>query len=373
VLRSRLALAIVLLTGCDRVWRIDELASPGDAGVADNSDIDAPVDALVCFGSPDGLFKPCINPPQGDLRLSGDLETASDPRCTLMAQTTGIQVCVIAAQNNEVTAPLVARGNYPVVLIASGTLRVNAPIDASSNANRKGAGGQGVCGTAGQGTDAPNGGGGGAGASFGYQGGGPAPGGGVTTTAHAADPPELLVDVRGGCTGYRGGVSTTAGGIAGAGGRSGGAVYLIAGESIFVSSTINVSGGGGAGGPVRGGGGGGGSGGLIGFDAPALVVMAELIARGGGGGSGGSDAAAGNRGTEPVNATGNTPGGAAATGTGSGPGWPGCGGPNGTTGGNNAGGTAAAGGGGGGGACGYIRSYAVSTTTSGSTSPRVTP
>ncbi len=371
---SRLALAVVLFTGCDRVWRLDPIEGVTLDAQTD-AELDADVDAVIpvtCFGVQDGLFKPCIPTPQGELRLSGDLETTTDTRCTLIAQTTGTQVCVITAEKIEISGPLVARGNYPLVLVASGTIDVSATIDASSTAGRKGAGAQGACGNAGHGSDAALGGGGGAGGNFAFLGGGAAPGGGDNSTAHAPDPVELLVDVRGGCTGYHGGLSTNAGGIAGAGGRGGGAVYLIAGQAIRVVAPINVSGSGGFPGPVRGGGGGGGAGGLIGFDAPTLVVMADLIARGGGGGSGGSDAAAGLRGSEPSGTGGSTPGGATATGTGSGIGWPGCGAPDGTVGGS-AGPTASAGGGGGGGACGYIRNYAVSTTITAIANPKITP
>lgn len=253
----------MLLAGCDRVWRLDPIEGTSDAAGTEadaDAELDADVDAVApvtCFGNESGLFRPCISSPQGDLRLSGDLETTTDARCSMIAQSTGTPVCVIAAENIEVTGPLVARGTSPLVLVASGAIQVGAAIDASSNAGRRGAGAQGMCGTAGQGTDAVNGGGGGAGASFAFAGGGAAPGGGDNATAHAPDPVELLVDVRGGCTGYRGGLSTSAGGTAAIGGRGGGAVYLIAGQQIRVLAPINVSGSGGAAGPVRGGGGAG--------------------------------------------------------------------------------------------------------------------
>jgi hypothetical protein len=306
------------------------------------------------------------------------LDTTNDTSCRPVIQSTGEPVCVIAAASIAIPNALVVRGSRPLVLISGDTITISAIVDASSTQIRSGAGSQGNndCGTNGNGDSATNGGAGGAGGTFGYRGGFPQGGGSVAGSAHASELVVPLVDVRGGCSGATAGLSTTTGGTRARGGTGGGALYLIAGSRIDVttSGVINASGAGGGGGPIRGGGGGGGAGGLIALDAPTVAVSGQLFARGGSGGSGGSDMTAGSHGNEAVDATTTTAGPLSASpGSGSGPGWPGCGGPNGMAGGNNAGGTATAGGGGGGGACGYIFVYADTRTISVPTSPIVMP
>jgi hypothetical protein len=376
--------SITLHAGCDRVWKLDEVEPGRDAGTgldgADADAVDTPPDARACFGSSLGLFRTCLSAPlDPPLGLGGVLDTTNDTSCRSVVQSTGKEVCVIAAERIVIANALVVRGERPLVLISGDTIEVTALVDASSTAGRSAAGAisLGMCGSAGNGTDATNGGGGGAGGTFAFRGGNPMGGGGVAGTAHAAEPVTALLDLRGGCQGANGGLSTS-GGTRGRGGFGGGAVYLIAGTSIRIdtSGAINASGGGGIGGPIKGGGGGGGAGGIIGLDAPTVLVDGTLFARGGGGASGGSDTAVGLKGSEPTNATTQTPGGSVAlSGTGSGNGWPGCGAPNGTVGGDAVPGGAAvaAGGGGGGGACGYIFAYGESVMINAVTNPAVQP
>lgn len=372
---------LLALSGCDRVWRLDEV--PGDAqrGPTDDSGVDArDADAAptACYGSGIGLVRVCPPAPIApSVTLGGSIDTTGDTRCLLQAQVGGPELCVIAGEMVSVSAALSVTGSRPLVLVGTKKITVMGSIDASSGESKTGPGAQLTCGTAGNGTGTVSGAGGGAGASFAFAGGGAAPGGSINTTAHPPDPPiSALTNVRGGCPGYSGGYASASGNTSVAlGGAGGGAVYLIAGEEIAQTGTINASGSGGQGGPTRGGGGGGGSGGVIVLDAPTIAVSGYLIARGGGGGSGGSDTNPGFRGHEATDTVSDVKGGMMQTvGSGSGLGWPGCGAPTGTTGGTNSAGTAGAGGGGGGGACGFILVFATAYTqaTSNTANPAVT-
>lgn len=374
-------LFVLLAAGCDRVWQLDPLDRPGDA--ATDAELDGPpdiaLDARTCFGSQQHLFYTCLTGPVDAARfLSGTIDTTNDQSCRQVVQSSGEPVCVIAATSITISSSVIVRGARPLVLIAADFIQIDGTLDASSTAGRSGPGAQtlGDCDSDGNGTDSATGGGGASGGTFGFRGGAGQHGGGVFTTAHAASVPVTLADVRGGCVGYTGGLSTNNGGTKAKGGFGGGAVYLIAGTEIAVSTNakINASGAGGSGGPTAGGGGGGGAGGLIAFDAPTVRIAGLVFARGGGGGSGGSMTIAGNRGEEPIDVTTTTKGGSSApTGSGSGPGWVGCGGPNGTAGGNTDGTSATAGGGGGGGACGYIFVWADTKDITVATSPAILP
>src|SRR5262249_9994104 len=161
----------------------------------------------------------------GPLMLNGALNTSADPRCQVMAQPMGAEVCVVAGTNVNVGA-LHAVGTRPLVIIASGAITVTETLDASSSGGTPGAGANdAACLASGAAGNSNNGAGGGAGGSFGGPG---ADGGnGAGTNGGAATSATTATFVRGGCRGANGGKGT---GTAGAGGAGGGAIYLIAGS-----------------------------------------------------------------------------------------------------------------------------------------------
>jgi len=302
-MRTR-ALVVLGLAGCS--FQAPTGATGGDAP---QHDIDAPArddaghdasvthdTAPVCFGT--GLVKPCFDvAPTGDnhVQATTTIDTDDDNACTkVLAQTTGEEVCVIAAGTIEIDATLTATGKRPLVLVATTMLTVGATgvIDVSSKRNRT-TGGAGsnssLCTTAGAGQDDNGGaGGGGAGGSFAGKGGdGFIGANGFGGTGGVAGNAVALGVVHGGCPGGAGGTDGTNTG--GPGNKGGGAVYLIAGTSISLAGFINANGaGGGAGGPTSGGGGAG-SGGFIGLDASSITNTGTLMANGGGGGEGGGN------------------------------------------------------------------------------------
>lgn len=71
------------------------------------------------------------------------------------------------------------------------------------------------------------------------------------------------------------------------GGRSGGALEIVSGDTITITGWVDASGCGGRNGSGNEGGGGGGSGGGIILEAPALVITGEVTVNGGGGAAGG--------------------------------------------------------------------------------------
>src|SRR5262249_46360113 len=152
-----------------------------------------------------------------------------------------VPVCVVAGRTITIEAGTIVRATtmLPLVLIADITLEVRGEIDASSQPLSAGAGGANAAACP-AGTD-PTLRGGGQGGSCGAVGGAGGDGvtGGMGGTAGAAIVPTAL---RAGCRG----ASTAA--LTGGGGEGGGAVYLIAGDSITISGKVNASGSGGAGG-----------------------------------------------------------------------------------------------------------------------------
>jgi hypothetical protein len=346
-----------------------------------------------CFGG--GLVHDVCNlNTMTDVMIDADrvINTAmvGAPNCdSIIAQPLGgPSLCVVAANNFTIaqTAKVSAQGPNPLLLVAANTFTIAGTLDVASRANGGvvGAGAQTSCGTGntgGTGGGPEGAGGGGAGGSFGTIGnaGGVGfksstnnPGGPGGTPLSAVMTPASLV---GGCPGGNGGDghggSMNFGGP-GAGGRGGGAVYIIGGASIVVSGAINASGAGG--GPGRdsqdasAGGGGGGAGGFIGLDAPSLDITGSVFANGGSGGGGGGDdvGRSGSKGNDPANATTPATGGSGGQGGG---GNGGAGYANGTapTKGNN-GSNPYCGGGGGGGGAGIIRVYGA-TPSGGTFSP----
>ncbi len=223
--------------------------------------------------------------------------------------------CMFVNKSYQLTTDVVAVGTLPLVILATTDIVIdNHAIDVSSSTTKIGAGGdpstcvgQGAGRSGGAGSMGGSGGGGGGGTnetttqSNGIRGGA---GGANTGTGGGVggggQPIANFLELHGGCGGGAGGLGTVAGG---AGGAGGGAVYLIAGNSITITSTgaIKANGAPGMGAPASangaGGGGGGGAGGMIGLDAPMLVIEGTLQVEGGGGGGGGGITTAGHTGT----------------------------------------------------------------------------
>lgn len=176
--------------------------------------------------------------------------------------------------------------------------------------------------------------------------------------------------LRGGCPGgIGGGGANDVTSLGPAGGSSGGAVYLIAGDAITLTGHVFASG---EGGRARSGstgfmdgGAGGGSGGMIGLNAPTITI-AGIVAANGGAGSGGGDYNGGIPGQPGSTLQWNVP----AMG---GAGDPCCGAQGGSgasnTGAPTVGGTNISGGGGGGGGAGVIWIDGTVTTASPNISP----
>jgi hypothetical protein len=292
--RVAFALALALAAasaGCSSLLGIDDLrlgddAPPGPAGG------DAP--GVNCIGG--GLLWVCPDPaPTSELAVVGPqaIDTGTDPACVTMRSGT-VEVCAIVRGSIEIAAAATLRvvGPRPLVLASMSTISVLGAIDAASYLGKPaGAGGDPQpC----QLIAPPAGAGGGAGGSFGGNGGNGGSGGSMA-------PPRVttLTEIRGGCAGGIGGDKG-----AQPAGSGGGAIYLIARDSILISGRINASGagGGGADNSITSGGSGGGAGGLIGLDAPSISGAGTLFANGGGGGGGGGLFIAGKPGTESTDA-----------------------------------------------------------------------
>lgn len=257
---------------------------------------DAAIDG--CYGT--APFTICFaTPPSGSIEVwfstvlntTTGAVTGTQLSCT-PPMSGGDDYCVVAADTISVSAGLRAIGSKPLVLVAATSIRVlsQGRIDAGSYLSPIESVGAGAnpagcnAGTPAATTNGTSGGGaggsfmgsGGTGGAGGGDNGGP---GGQPGTASATTP------IHGGCRGQDGA------GVDGApGGSGGGAVFLIAGDTITVDGTIHAGGeaGGGGGSPASGGGGGG-AGGMIGLDAPSIAVLGGFDANGGGGGGGAGD------------------------------------------------------------------------------------
>jgi hypothetical protein len=357
-----------------------------DAAIDTPTPIDTPppIDAQVCFGT--GIVAVCLaHAPTAPFTVNSSTNIVTDDTSACTATVSGATTyCVIAATTITINSTLRATGTRPLVLIASDSITVSAPsgvIDVGSHRALNpsvGAGGtSSLCGIQGTAPNSNNGSsGGGAGGSFASQGGVGGAGGGnnggtLGGTGGTAGAIAIPPDLRGGCRGQDGAGGNT---FRGAGGEAGGAVFLIAGNTIEVEGSILATGEGGL--PAssnEAGGGGGGSGGMIGFDAPAITGNGLVLANGGGGGGGASTGSSGLAGLEPTST-------AAALGGGGGANIGGVGG-NGSAvgssaadsagnGGNNNVGNGAlrGGGGGGGGGAGLIKALSAANFT---TSPSV--
>jgi hypothetical protein len=379
------ALWLVLLPslGCSSILGIDHfhLGDAGNAdgpGLADASDAPGlPNDGYVCFG-PTGWQLCAPSPPSGVIVLPPTLDTDTSLTCaTNVVWNSGGQpdACILAGDTISGSVTTTVTGSRPLVLLASQAISISATatIDVASLAGGAiGAGANPT--TCGAFVQAPATlGGAGAGGGFVTQGGDGgasgslAPGG---RAALASGPPGTL---RGGCRGQTGADGQDVG-SAGALGEGGGAVYLVAGNTLSLAGVINASGAGARGAAKGGGGGGGGGGGMIILYAPTITASNPRLLANGGSGSGGGGGTPGSPGADPVATSPLSPAVGGTGGSGNG-----CGGI--ARGGNGfAGGIAAAigvagsgngacGGGGGGGGGGYIRANVSFTATA---SPAVT-
>ncbi|HEX3483149.1 MAG TPA: hypothetical protein VHT91_49400 [Kofleriaceae bacterium] len=370
-----------------------------DAGTGTSSD------GGTCLGG-HLLGSVCVSAaPAGPITLTAvggpiNSGTVAAGGCTeLVPQTGGPALCVIAGTTIDIPAAVTVRafavssnaaatGTNPLVLFATDSITIEGSIDAASHINDTlaggipalGAGARTAVGCAVTGLDGvmgkpvggssqdSYGGGGGAGGSFGTLGGAGGNGGNNNNVGHGnpvlGSVPSLVV---GGCPGGSGGPGDGGGGV-GIGGAGGGAIYLLAANSITIAGKINASGAGGSAGGSgnfsSGGGGGGGAGGMIGLEAGTVAIMtgAAVFANGGGGasGSGQTDGDSGSPGTDPT-------GPATAAGAGPGKDGGGAGGAGSVSSGTGAAGTKGGGnntaqecaGGGGGGGGGVIRIFST--------------
>lgn len=220
---------------------------------------------------------------------------ADVPHTSVILGNGGLAPRVVVARtiDIEVMVTLRATGARPLILVSWENFSISGVIDVGSSATEIGAGANDTdCDSAEPGEDDNDGGGGGGGGGFGGDGGDGADArdgsdaaggnGGQAVTAPS---------FRGGCAGGDGGDGESD--IGGIGGNSGGAVYLLARETLTISGSVTSGGQGGTGSQGdRSGGAGGGSGGMIGMEAANItLVSGAIIAANGGGGGGGTNQA----------------------------------------------------------------------------------
>lgn len=280
---------LLLCCGCRQLLGFEEVAG------VDGQQVTQDAASPICVGAANGLLpQTCFDPVPPALLIS-DLVIDTDGVCSITDRN---DLCILAGQQIDIAGTVVARGSRPLVLWSASTITIseNAILDLhSAGILIIGAGANDASCSDGDGgflsTD-PQIGAGGCGGSFGSAGGNSGVARLANGSSSSTECSSLAVPldrVRGGCRGGHGGISDTVGSLNG--GNSGGAVYLMAADSIRVAGVIDARGGGGrvanANSARLPGGGGGGSGGLIGFDAASLNLdNATLIAVGGGGSSG---------------------------------------------------------------------------------------
>ena len=241
------------------------------------------------------------------LVLDSDVDTAtcglSDAR--VQSQVGGPELCVLRGSDITVPAGATVRvvGPRPLVLLATGTVRIEGTLDVSARGETPGPGG-GSGGTAlspggdgpspgrdGSMVDRSEGGGGGGGlcgaGGSGGSGHSAAGGGGGAALGASFD----LSPLTGGSGGGRGGADPA---VIGRGGAGGGGLQISARGAVEIVGTILAGGGGGDGagslacGVNAGAGGGGGSGGPVLIEAPTVTYGPSATIITGGGGGGGS-------------------------------------------------------------------------------------
>jgi hypothetical protein len=263
----------------------DDQVEPDAAPVIDAGTLVDSMVMPVCVGG--SYEKVCVEPPAATLMLSTQtIDTTSSSLCKPFSATPSIPLCVIPAM--AITIPqgsaVTVIGNRPLVLLSTSTITIDGLLDASSTPTRTGpAADNGPCLT-------------GTGAGSAFQGGGGGGGSYGTAAANGGNSPSSfgggaaaapnLAGFTAGCRGGKGGNGL---GDGGNGGHSGGAVLLLAAQTVTLGQdgTINASGAGGNSGRAGGGGGGGGgSGGTIVVDAPTVDLAGKCFANGGAGGGG---------------------------------------------------------------------------------------
>jgi hypothetical protein len=270
-----------------------------DARLDATSSLDAPPDALVCYGT---FLRVCFAaPPAASMMLTTmDIDTDASPLCD-QQNDQKIRYCVVAGIDFTIRGAqtITAHGNKALVLLSTTTFDMSGAIDVSSN--RSGRRGPGADPAGCMNGTPPVVSGGGYGGSFQGKGGNGSDGNPADGKGGAAASPLIAFPavLRGGCAGGNGiAVGGTGEGTAGSGG---GAVAIIA-TQVHLDGNINASGAGGRGGTsnAKSGGGGGGSGGMIVLDTPTIQLnsRARIWANGGGGAQGGAAGMAGNSGNE---------------------------------------------------------------------------
>jgi hypothetical protein len=225
----------------------------------------------------------------------------------------GSQIAVLHLGSLTVASGVTVRvvGDLPLVVLSSGSIRLEGVIDAGARRQSAGAGGaapgqgRGAGMPGSHGGDSLDSGGGGAGhATAGARGsdgcissgggssdcsGSDTPSGGLAGVVYGDDEVTTLTGGAGGGTGGEGGSDPC---TPGPGGAGGGAVQLYAAGTISIASSGGVlaGGGGGTGGEgaqcAAAAGGGGGAGGVIYIQAARIDLAGTLAANGGGGGAG---------------------------------------------------------------------------------------
>jgi hypothetical protein len=239
----------------------------------------------------------------------------------------GPAFAVLSVESLTISAgtTLYVNGQKPLVILAWSTITIDGALDASSHrATKFGAGANEGCtttiGRTGADALAPGSAGGGGG---GFQAEGGAAGNGRLVLAGLGGAPTVAT-LRGGCPGGNSGaagdgaVAPSTEATTALGGPGGGALRLVAYDTITVGGAgeVSANGGGGAGAPMGSacGGGGGGAGGYLALEAPIVRVDGAVTANGGGGGGGGAPTDAGNDGADGLRDIVAAPGGGISSG-----------------------------------------------------------
>lgn len=256
----------------------------------------------VCVGDPAGLLpRTCFDPMPAPRTITAAMSPIETDLACDLPVVDHPKLCILAGESIVIEGVIKARGGRPLVLWSATTIELldGAEIDVKSEqvaVNEELAAGadDSTCPSldgALNNLANPFVGAGGCGGGFGGAGGlgGDGARSPVTVGPGCASMIQPLDRVRGGCRGGHGGLSNAASELNG--GSSGGAVYLMAGQTIVIRGVIDARGDQGL--PATGnpdrlpGGGGGGSGGLIAFDTPELVLDGAVLNALGGGGSSG--------------------------------------------------------------------------------------
>ncbi|HEU4729863.1 MAG TPA: hypothetical protein VFT22_18330 [Kofleriaceae bacterium] len=300
-------LVAIALAGCGFKATPSEMVGGDPAGGGDPEEppIDAPgpppveidgapldgAQVATCLGT---FVRVCVDPPQSSVMLTPQanmtIDTGTSALCAPYTSEPHVDACVITGQSITLSGGTVSvSGRRPLILFSTGSITISGVLDAASHPTKDGPGADADCPSAGftNPTDGGFQGGGGWGGSFGTAGGnggnGASGSGGVAPGAFPA------TALRGGCPGSSGANGAGRGG--GRRGHGGGAVALLAMQTITIDGTVNASGAAGRGsgvafGVTGGGGGGGGSGGMIVLEAGTVTIPGKCFANGGGGGEG---------------------------------------------------------------------------------------